>query len=70
MGIFSFLASMDYDLKALQFSIYADTNSDSKSVDHNAKSNKKGKDGSTYCCVISQSRSASPEIFLPKEWTY
>ncbi|XP_010255939.1 PREDICTED: uncharacterized protein LOC104596462 [Nelumbo nucifera] len=26
--------------------------------------------GSSQCCVSAQSRSSSPEIFLPKEWTY
>lgn len=28
------------------------------------------KDVSQHCSVISQNQSSSPEIFLPKEWTY
>ncbi|TKY62455.1 hypothetical protein E2542_SST12311 [Spatholobus suberectus] len=28
------------------------------------------KDALKQCCVISQSQSSSPELFLPKEWTY
>ncbi|XP_057508061.1 uncharacterized protein LOC130790992 [Actinidia eriantha] len=43
---------------------------DAKNVDRNVTGNKKGKDASAQCYVISQSRSTSPEIFLPKEWTY
>ncbi|KAM0050799.1 hypothetical protein Hdeb2414_s0007g00227981 [Helianthus debilis subsp. tardiflorus] len=31
---------------------------------------KKNKDMSSQTCVITQNRSSSPEIFLPKEWTY
>ncbi|XP_076960002.1 uncharacterized protein LOC143636242 [Bidens hawaiensis] len=31
---------------------------------------KKNRDVSSPTCVISQNRSSSPEIFLPKEWTY
>ncbi|MFS7901921.1 hypothetical protein Hanom_Chr01g00005221 [Helianthus anomalus] len=31
---------------------------------------KKNRDMSSQTCVISQNRSSSPEIFLPKEWTY
>ncbi|XVF32590.1 hypothetical protein REPUB_Repub17cG0095300 [Reevesia pubescens] len=37
----------------------------------NSLNNKNGKDNvSTKCCVISQNENASPDIFLPKEWTY
>ncbi|KAH7863848.1 hypothetical protein Vadar_022648 [Vaccinium darrowii] len=54
----------------LQIKPPKDINNDSKSIDRDAKDNKKGKNGSTHCCVLSQSRNASPEIFLPKEWTY
>lgn len=28
------------------------------------------KDASKQCSFISQNQSSSPEIFLPKEWTY
>ncbi|XVF21784.1 hypothetical protein REPUB_Repub12eG0120000 [Reevesia pubescens] len=40
--------------------------------DHlNSFNNKNGKDHvSTKRCVISQNENSSPEIFLPKEWTY
>ncbi|KAI3829669.1 hypothetical protein L1987_03797 [Smallanthus sonchifolius] len=31
---------------------------------------KKNRDMSNQICVLSQNRSSSPEIFLPKEWTY
>ncbi|PWA67681.1 hypothetical protein CTI12_AA315660 [Artemisia annua] len=31
---------------------------------------KKSRDVSNQICVISQNRNSSPEIFLPKEWTY
>ncbi|KAL7198796.1 hypothetical protein ACSBR2_021154 [Camellia fascicularis] len=63
----------------LQIKPPQDTNKDSKrSTDCNAITrNKKGnKDDATaqqsqpQYCVISRSRSNSPEIFLPKEWTY
>ncbi|XAR58539.1 hypothetical protein NMG60_11013971 [Bertholletia excelsa] len=52
-----------------------DTNgNESKGLDGNGKSkvSRKDKDGSGQCGVVSQSREAnnSPEIFLPKEWTY
>ncbi|KAI9182484.1 hypothetical protein LWI28_025796 [Acer negundo] len=32
--------------------------------------NKSGNDVSAKRCVISQNQSSSPDIFLPKEWTY
>ncbi|KAA8543228.1 hypothetical protein F0562_021277 [Nyssa sinensis] len=51
----------------LQIKPQRDLNNNSKVVE---RSKKMGKDASTQCCVISQSRSSSPEIFLPKEWTY
>ncbi|KAK7277646.1 hypothetical protein RJT34_22661 [Clitoria ternatea] len=34
------------------------------------KKNNNQKDASKQCSFISQNRSSSPEIFLPKEWTY
>ncbi|KAM7495971.1 hypothetical protein LguiA_020385 [Lonicera macranthoides] len=38
----------------------------------NSNNNKKGSEVTSKTCVISQNhhRSASPDIFLPKEWTY
>ncbi|KAI3668182.1 hypothetical protein L6452_43259 [Arctium lappa] len=34
------------------------------------RNKKKSRDSSSQICVIAQNRSSSPEIFLPKEWTY
>ncbi|KAA8550876.1 hypothetical protein F0562_002560 [Nyssa sinensis] len=54
----------------LQIKPHQDHNNNSKGVDQNSTSNKMGKDASTQCCVISQNHSCSPDLFLPKEWTY
>ncbi|EEF41716.1 uncharacterized protein LOC8272053 [Ricinus communis] len=42
----------------------------SRSGDCNLIKNRTGKDGSAQCCVVSQNENSSPEILLPKEWTY
>ncbi|KAL4588183.1 hypothetical protein LXL04_001065 [Taraxacum kok-saghyz] len=49
-----------------------DYNNNVKGLECERIRNKKGRDHhvSTQFCVISQNRSSSPEIFLPKEWTY
>ncbi|CAK9151064.1 unnamed protein product [Ilex paraguariensis] len=47
-----------------------DLSNNSKSADHKSHNNKKGNDVSGQCCVLSQNRSSSSEIFLPKDWTY
>ncbi|KVI03957.1 hypothetical protein Ccrd_017759 [Cynara cardunculus var. scolymus] len=48
-----------------------DHNNNIKGIEcHRVRNNKKTKDSSNQICVISQNRSSSPEIFLPKEWTY
>ncbi|XP_052170917.1 uncharacterized protein LOC127787097 [Diospyros lotus] len=54
----------------LQFKSARDTMNDAQTTACSGKSNKRAKDASAQRCVISQSRSTTPEIFLPKEWTY
>ncbi|KAH7517206.1 hypothetical protein FEM48_Zijuj09G0038000 [Ziziphus jujuba var. spinosa] len=56
----------------LQVSPRKDPKSNRKGGDCISVKNKKGKDvpSSPQCCVVSQSRNSSPELFLPKEWTY
>ncbi|KAK4558411.1 hypothetical protein RGQ29_007952 [Quercus rubra] len=47
-----------------------DAKSGTKDRDCNSNINKNGKDLQAQCCVLSQNQNSSPEIFLPKEWTY
>ncbi|KAL7597726.1 uncharacterized protein LOC111917612 isoform X1 [Lactuca sativa] len=47
-----------------------DYNNNVKGLECDRIRNKKSRDVSSQFCVISQNRSSSPEIFLPKEWTY
>ncbi|PON63931.1 hypothetical protein TorRG33x02_274860 [Trema orientale] len=44
---------------------------DINNVNNSVKNIRKAKDvASSQCCLISQKRNSSPELFLPKEWTY
>ncbi|EOX94787.1 Uncharacterized protein TCM_004399 [Theobroma cacao] len=54
----------------LQISPRRDPKNNTRRGDLNSLNNKNGKDVSTKRCVISQNENTSPEIFLPKEWTY
>ncbi|XP_050266404.1 uncharacterized protein LOC126710065 [Quercus robur] len=54
----------------LQISPRQDAKSGTKDRDCNSDINKNGKDLQAQCCVLSQNQNSSPEIFLPKEWTY
>ncbi|KAI7732141.1 hypothetical protein M8C21_014272 [Ambrosia artemisiifolia] len=45
-------------------------NNNVKGLEFDRIRTKKNKDMSSQTCFISQNRSSSPEIFLPKEWTY
>nr|XP_043612256.1 uncharacterized protein LOC122583950 [Erigeron canadensis] len=45
-------------------------NNNVKESECNQIRNKKSRDVPSQICVITQNRSSSPEIFLPKEWTY
>ncbi|OAY49694.1 uncharacterized protein LOC110616223 [Manihot esculenta] len=54
----------------LQISRRQDAKNKSKGGDCVSMKNKNSKDASTECCVVSQNENSSPEIFLPKEWTY
>ena len=62
-----FLVMFDLSLKENYFS-----DDKTKGRDCNSNINKNDKDVQAQCCasVISQNQSSSPEIFLPKEWTY
>ncbi|KDP21468.1 hypothetical protein JCGZ_21939 [Jatropha curcas] len=54
----------------LQISRRRDAKNNSNSGVYNPVKSKNGKDSSAHCLVVSQNENASPEIFLPKEWTY
>ncbi|XP_050204077.1 uncharacterized protein LOC126654074 [Mercurialis annua] len=55
----------------LQVSRRQDSKNNSKTGDCNLGRNKNGRDASTHCCVVvSQNEIFSPELLLPKEWTY
>ncbi|KAK7856847.1 hypothetical protein CFP56_021522 [Quercus suber] len=62
-----FLVMFDLSLKENYFS-----DDKTEGRDCNSNINKNDKDLQSQCCasVISQNQSSSPEIFLPKEWTY
>lgn len=61
-------SSMEVNLKSHW--IVSDYNNNVKGLECDRIRNKKSRDVSSQFCVISQNRSSSPEIFLPKEWTY
>ena len=63
---------MEVNSKSRYIIIISDYNNNVKGLECERIRNKKGRDHhvSTQFCVISQNRSSSPEIFLPKEWTY
>ncbi|KAL8214938.1 hypothetical protein R6Q57_004387 [Mikania cordata] len=47
-----------------------DYNNSTKAKECDRIRTKKSRDMSTQICVVSQNQGSSPEIFLPKEWTY
>ncbi|KAJ6773903.1 TIP41-LIKE PROTEIN [Salix purpurea] len=54
----------------LHISRRQDAKNKSKGRDCNSFKNKNGKDVSPQCAVVLNNENSSPEIFLPKEWTY
>ncbi|KAJ9171951.1 hypothetical protein P3X46_015246 [Hevea brasiliensis] len=54
----------------LQISRRQDAKNNSRGRDCNSIKNKNSKEASAQHCVVSQNENSSPEIFLPKEWTY
>lgn len=54
----------------LHLSPRQDAKNKSKGRDCNSFKNKKSKDVSAQCAVALNNENSSPEIFLPKEWTY
>jgi hypothetical protein len=48
----------------------ADAKNKSKGRDCNSFKKKNSKDVSAQCAVAINNENSSPEIFLPKEWTY
>ncbi|KAJ7942531.1 Phosphoglycerate mutase [Quillaja saponaria] len=59
-------------VQALNLNVHALGLQISPRLDSN-KTNRKyniDKDVAKQCCVISQNQNSSPELFLPKEWTY
>ncbi|KAH7577528.1 hypothetical protein ACOSP7_001542 [Xanthoceras sorbifolium] len=63
--------NLDVHTIGLQISPRQDSKTNSKGGECNSTTkNKSGNGVSANRCVISQNQSSSPEIFLPKEWTY
>ncbi|KAG8663397.1 hypothetical protein MANES_01G208200v8 [Manihot esculenta] len=54
----------------LQISRRQDAKNNSKGGDCNSIKNKNGRGATAQYCVVSQNENYSPEILLPKEWTY
>ncbi|KAM3687430.1 hypothetical protein ACJW31_10G075200 [Castanea mollissima] len=64
--------ALNLNVHALGLPVSPQQDDKTKGRDCNSNINKNDKDLQAQCCasVISQNQSSSPEIFLPKEWTY
>ncbi|XP_030946614.1 uncharacterized protein LOC115971075 [Quercus lobata] len=64
--------ALNLNVHALGLPVSPQEDDKTKGRDCNSNINKNDKDLQAQCCasVISHNQSSSPEIFLPKEWTY